>query len=72
MSFVRAERSNFRWSGKDQDLIKALGHDVHLLRDSGHWVHTENPAGLFDIIAPSFGGGVDLHLRRAQPSSALN
>lgn len=72
VSFVRAERSNFRWSGKDQDLIKALGHDVHLLRDSGHWVHTENPAGLFDIIAPSFGGGVDLHLRRAQPSSALN
>jgi pimeloyl-ACP methyl ester carboxylesterase len=68
VSFIRAERSNFRWSGKDQDLIKALGHDVHLLRDSGHWVHTDNPAGLFDIIAPSFGGGVDLHLRRAQPS----
>ena len=64
VSFVRAERSNFRWSGTDQDLIRAYGHDVHMLRDSGHWVHTDNPNGLFDILAPSFGGSVDLHMRR--------
>ena len=64
VSFVQAERSNFRWSGTDRDLIRAYGHDVHMLRDSGHWVHTDNPSGLFDVLAPSFGGSVDLHLRR--------
>lgn len=55
ISFVRAERSSFRWSGQDQDLIRAYGHQVHLLRNSGHWVHADNPCGLFDIIAPSLG-----------------
>ena len=55
LSFVRAERSSFRWSGQDQDRIRAYGHSVHLLQNSGHWVHTDNPNGLFDIIAPSLG-----------------
>jgi hypothetical protein len=42
---------------------------VHELRDSGHWVHTDNPGGLFDILAPSFGGAPDLHARRSPPGS---
>eukprot|EP00892_Ulva_mutabilis_P012229 jgi/Ulvmu1/9379/UM051_0006.1 len=53
--FVRAEHSSFRWSGGAAERIKALGHAVHLLRDAGHWVHTDNPQGLLDIMAPAFG-----------------
>jgi pimeloyl-ACP methyl ester carboxylesterase len=64
VDFVRAERSNFRWEGGVADSIEALGHPVHLLRDAGHWVHTDNPGGLFDIMSKSF-GVVDLHLERA-------
>eukprot|EP00879_Flechtneria_rotunda_P003292 GHRR01003517.1.p1 GENE.GHRR01003517.1~~GHRR01003517.1.p1 ORF type:complete len:389 (+),score=86.25 GHRR01003517.1:211-1377(+) len=64
LDFVRAERSHFRWEGGVADDIKALGHKVHLLKDAGHWVHTDNPNGLFDIMASSF-GVVDLHLERA-------
>jgi len=66
ISFVKAEGSNFRWSGNDEDRIKALGHPVHLLQKAGHWVHTDNPRGLLDIMAPSFGGSVDLHMQRAK------
>jgi hypothetical protein len=29
---------------------------LFLLRQ-GHWVHADNPAGLFEIMAPSFAGG---------------
>lgn len=53
--FVRAEHSSFRWSGGDAERITALGHAVHLLRDAGHWVHTDNPRGLLDIMALAFG-----------------
>jgi pimeloyl-ACP methyl ester carboxylesterase len=28
---------------------------VAYLPDAGHWVHTDNPVGLLDIISPSFG-----------------
>jgi pimeloyl-ACP methyl ester carboxylesterase len=69
VSFVRAEASTFRWGGGAQDRITALGHEVHLLRDSGHWVHSDNPGGLFDILAGSFGGEPDLHMRHSPPSS---
>lgn len=62
LDFVRAEQSNFRWAGADEDGIAALGHRVHLLRNAGHWVHSDNPSGLFDILAPSF-GAVDLHMQ---------
>jgi hypothetical protein len=65
VDFVRAERSNFRWEGGVADSIQQLGHRVHLLRDAGHWVHADNPGGLFDIMGSSF-GVVDLHLERAQ------
>lgn len=43
VSFVRAERSAFRWGGGDETRIRELGHSVDLLSDSGHWVHTDNP-----------------------------
>ncbi|WIA10480.1 hypothetical protein OEZ86_000612 [Tetradesmus obliquus] len=65
VDFVRAERSNFRWEGGIADSIQQLGHRVHLLKDAGHWVHADNPGGLFDIMGSSF-GVVDLHLERAQ------
>lgn len=54
VSFVRAERSAFRWGGGDGERITQLGHNVHVLPDSGHWVHTDNPQGLLDILSESF------------------
>ena len=54
IDFVRAERSSFRWEGEDEALIKHHGHRVHLLRDSGHWVHTDNLEGLVQILKPTF------------------
>ena len=53
IDFVRAERSAFRWSGPDQERIEAAGARVHLLRDSGHWVHIDAPEGLVKILAPT-------------------
>ena len=38
VSFVKAERSTFRWGGTDEARIRQLGHAVHLLPNSGHWV----------------------------------
>lgn len=69
LSFVKAERSTFRWGGGDEARIRGLGHAVHELKGSGHWVHTDNPGGLFDILAPSFGGTPDLHTQRSPPGS---
>lgn len=69
VNFVRAEHSSFKWAGKDEERIRAAGHGVHLLADAGHWVHTDNPAGLFEILAPSFcAGEVD---RRPAPDLPL-
>jgi len=50
LNFVRAERSTFRWGGGAEEKITALGSRVHLLRQAGHWVHSDNPEGLGDII----------------------
>lgn len=36
VSFVKAERSTFRWGGTDEARIRALGHAVHELPNSGH------------------------------------
>lgn len=69
VSFVKAERSTFRWGGSDEARIRALGHAVHTLPDSGHWVHTDNPDGLFDILAPAFGHAPDLRMQRSPSSS---
>jgi pimeloyl-ACP methyl ester carboxylesterase len=53
--FVRAQQSSFRWQGKDAARIRKLGHHVHLLENAGHWVHTDNPEGLLDIMRMAFG-----------------
>lgn len=67
LNFVRAEKSIYRWGGLDGDKIQQLGHDVHVLGNSGHWVHTDNPDGLFDIIRESM-GAADLHMLRTSGS----
>jgi len=54
VSFVRAERSAFLWTDEVVDRITALGAGVHLLPDSSHWVHTDNPDGLLQIMETSF------------------
>eukprot|EP00803_Ostreobium_quekettii_P004800 evm.model.scf_1329.1 EVM.evm.TU.scf_1329.1 scf_1329:1138-5580(+) len=62
LDFVRAEGSHYRWAGRDHELIESYGHSVHILEDAGHWVHADNPVGLFDIMKDSI-GTADLHLR---------
>jgi pimeloyl-ACP methyl ester carboxylesterase len=52
--FVRAENSSFRWQGDEATRIQRLGHSVHLLSNAGHWVHTDNPQGLLDIMRLAF------------------
>lgn len=51
---MRAERSAFVWSDADESRITSTGASVHLLKDSSHWVHVDNPDGLLEILAPSF------------------
>ncbi|GBG00455.1 hypothetical protein Rsub_13201 [Raphidocelis subcapitata] len=64
VDFVRATRSTFRWDvGGAEGRIAGLGHRVHAL-EAGHWVHTENPGGLFEILAPTFGVR-DLHMQKS-------
>ena len=36
---------------------------------AGHWVATDNPDGLFEILAPSFGAVPDLHMQRTSMAS---
>jgi hypothetical protein len=55
VNFVKAEQSVFRWGGDDEALIRSYGHQVLPLA-AGHWVHTDNPDGLLDLLLPSFGG----------------
>jgi len=54
VEFVRAEQSAFVWTDEDVERITATGARVHVLRDSSHWVHIDNPDGLLEILAPSF------------------
>ena len=55
IDFVRAERSAFVWTEEDIARIGSHGGRVHYLHDSSHWVHIDNPEGLLEILAPSFG-----------------
>ncbi len=55
VNFVKAEQSVFRWGGDDEALIKTYGHRVLPLA-AGHWVHTDNPDGLLNLLLPSFAG----------------
>jgi pimeloyl-ACP methyl ester carboxylesterase len=63
INFVKAEHSTFKWQGPEEQVISSYGHAVHLLHKSGHWVHADNPDGLFNILAP-YMGEADLHMKR--------
>ncbi|CAA7033260.1 unnamed protein product [Microthlaspi erraticum] len=63
VNFLKAERSLHRWALKDIQRIHAAeelaseeggGVEMHVLEDAGHWVHTDNPDGLFRILSSSF------------------
>jgi len=55
IDFVRAECSHFRWTDQLEAQIESLGHQVHLLKKAGHWVHADNPEGLYHILKQSLG-----------------
>jgi pimeloyl-ACP methyl ester carboxylesterase len=69
VDFVRAEGSTFRWAGPDRGRLEALGHRVHVLRNSGHWVHADNPMGLVELMSETFRATVDLRVRRSPAPS---
>lgn len=65
INFLRAERSLHRWCHEDVQRIhtaeqiascEGAGVQMHVLEDAGHWVHTDNPDGLFRLLTPTFGG----------------
>ncbi|XP_059631001.1 abhydrolase domain-containing protein C22H12.03 isoform X2 [Cornus florida] len=65
VNFLKAERSLHRWALEDLQRIHAAeelaseeggGVDMHVLEDAGHWVHADNPDGLFKILSFSFQG----------------
>ncbi|XP_019152068.1 PREDICTED: protein ABHD11 [Ipomoea nil] len=65
VSFLKAERSLHRWaledirrihSAEEQASKEGGGVEMHVLEDAGHWVHADNPDGLFKILSFSFHG----------------
>ncbi|XP_047977699.1 putative esterase/lipase HI_0193 [Salvia hispanica] len=65
INFLKAERSLHRWALEDlhrihvaeeQAVEEGGGVEMHLLEDAGHWVHADNPDGLFRILSFSFQG----------------
>lgn len=63
VNFLKAERSLHRWALEDIQRIHAAeevaaeeggGVEMHVLEDAGHWVHADNPDGLFRILLSSF------------------
>ncbi|URE10612.1 alpha/beta hydrolase fold [Musa troglodytarum] len=65
VNFLKAERSLHRWALEDLRRIRAAeelaadegaGVQLHVLEDAGHWVHADNPDGLFRILSSSFLG----------------
>ncbi|XP_024022886.1 abhydrolase domain-containing protein C22H12.03 [Morus notabilis] len=65
VNFLKAERSLHRWALEDLQRIYAAeelaaeeggGVEMHVLEDAGHWVHADNPDGLFRILSSSFQG----------------
>lgn len=63
INFLKAERSLHRWALEDLQRIHAAeelasnegaGVQMHVLEDAGHWVHADNPDGLFKILSKSF------------------
>ncbi|CAE6076003.1 unnamed protein product [Arabidopsis arenosa] len=63
INFVIAEKSD-RWDNDTTKRLETIANQrqnvsegkvaTHLLRNSGHWVHTDNPKGLLDIVSPNF------------------
>uniref|UniRef100_R7W3M4 Cytochrome P450 716B1 n=1 Tax=Aegilops tauschii TaxID=37682 RepID=R7W3M4_AEGTA len=63
ISIVQAELSD-RWHPEDVQRLEALSRrgsrpdagkvSLHVLPNSGHWVHVDNPKGLLEIMAPNF------------------
>ncbi|XP_019444616.1 PREDICTED: uncharacterized protein LOC109348582 isoform X2 [Lupinus angustifolius] len=65
VNFLKAERSLHRWALEDLQRIHAAeelaaeegaGVNMHVLEDAGHWIHADNPDGLFRILSSSFQG----------------
>ncbi|XP_078434312.1 alpha/beta-Hydrolases superfamily protein isoform X2 [Wolffia australiana] len=65
VDFLKAERSLHRWALEDIQRIHAAeelaaeegaGVQMHVLEDAGHWVHADNPDGLFGILSSTFHG----------------
>ncbi|KAL8485804.1 hypothetical protein ACS0TY_027913 [Phlomoides rotata] len=65
INFLKAERSLHRWALEDlrrihiaeeQAVEEGGGVEMHVLEDAGHWVHADNPDGLFKILSFSFQG----------------
>lgn len=65
INFLKAERSLHRWALEDlrrihiaeeQAVEEGGGVEMHVLEDAGHWVHADNPDGLFRILSFSFQG----------------
>ncbi|KAM1014387.1 hypothetical protein ACFX2C_044378 [Malus domestica] len=58
VNFLKAERSLHGWALGDLQRIHAAeeagGVEMHVLEDAGHWVHADNPDGLFRILSSSF------------------
>ncbi|KAM3334482.1 hypothetical protein ACQJBY_029105 [Aegilops geniculata] len=63
INFLKAERSLHRWALEDLQRIhtaeevaadEAGGVEMHVLEDAGHWVHADNPDGLFRILSSTF------------------
>ncbi|CAL4972788.1 unnamed protein product [Urochloa decumbens] len=63
INFLKAERSLHRWALEDLKRIHSAeelaadeggGVEMHVLEDAGHWVHADNPDGLFRILSSTF------------------
>ncbi|BAD82235.1 hydrolase-like protein [Oryza sativa Japonica Group] len=63
INFLKAERSLHRWALDDLQRIHTAeelaadeggGVEMHVLEDAGHWVHADNPDGLFRILSSTF------------------
>ncbi|XP_010515724.1 PREDICTED: protein ABHD11-like isoform X1 [Camelina sativa] len=63
ISFVIAEKSD-RWDHDTTKRLETIANQrqnvsegkvaTHLLRNSGHWVHADNPKGLLEIVSSNF------------------
>lgn len=53
LDFVEAERSSWHWHSISDRIVDNGGHH-HILQNSGHWVHIDNPDGLLSMMSSSF------------------